>query len=151
MIARKIARLRATAVVIHQGKLLGYHGDDPVSGRRYFFLPGGAVEPDESPMSCAVRETLEETGYEILVSKQTEVKAYYDFFWAHEVYACETYFYRGVILNEQPIQVHDASYHRGVFWLDVREIDEALAYSDAIRDVVLKLLNNHQHDGEGKK
>lgn len=36
---------------------------DPVDGREWWETPGGGVDPDESVVAAAVRETREETGY----------------------------------------------------------------------------------------
>ena len=136
----KIRRRRSTAVVIHKGKILGYHGDDPANGRRYFFLPGGAIEPGEAPAQSAVRETLEETGYAVDVVLESEVLVRYDFNWANNIYDCETYFYRGNVINDKPKTVHDASYHRGICWLELSAIDEALSYSNEILSAVRGLI-----------
>lgn len=58
-------RNRATAVVIRDGKVLLVN-----SGRRpEFMMPGGLIEPGESPESAAVRELFEETG---LTARRTE-------------------------------------------------------------------------------
>lgn len=51
-------RNRATAVVFRDDKVLLVN-----SGRRpEFMMPGGLIEPGESPESAAVRELFEETG-----------------------------------------------------------------------------------------
>ena len=50
-------RDRATAVVIRDGKVLLVLGRGPV-----YMMPGGGVEPGESPAEAAKRELFEETG-----------------------------------------------------------------------------------------
>lgn len=56
-------RERATAVVIRDGMVLLVQGRSE-RWRGTYMMPGGEVEPGESPMSAAARELLEETGLE---------------------------------------------------------------------------------------
>lgn len=53
----------------HEGRLLTVqlHGQDR------WGLPGGGIEPDETPEQAVIRETLEETGLEIRVDELAQV------------------------------------------------------------------------------
>jgi mutator protein MutT len=57
------------AVVEHDGcYLIGTRGpDSPLPG--YAEFPGGKCQPDESAEDCAVRETLEESGLNIIIER----------------------------------------------------------------------------------
>lgn len=45
------------------GRVLLFHGFDPARpGHRYWFTPGGGLDPAESPAAGAIRELAEETG-----------------------------------------------------------------------------------------
>jgi 8-oxo-dGTP pyrophosphatase MutT (NUDIX family) len=51
-------------IVVHDGKLLMVEED--VSGRRVINQPAGHLEPDESLVAAAIRETLEESGWDVV-------------------------------------------------------------------------------------
>lgn len=66
-------RIRASAVVLHNDQILTFFAIDPQSGKEYYFLPGGKVEPGESPVETALRETFEETGYQIRIESSSAI------------------------------------------------------------------------------
>src|SRR5437016_3693264 len=94
-----IPRTRASVVCRRGDELLTVRAADPVTGRQYLFLPGGAVEPGESPAAAAARETLEETGYRVAVEPAGEVVADYCFRWSGKDYDCRTHFFRAVLVD----------------------------------------------------
>lgn len=60
-------RHRACGAVIHQQRILMVrHVHD---GRDYWTLPGGGIEPGETPAMAAEREVLEETGLKVAVDR----------------------------------------------------------------------------------
>ena len=130
-------------MVVHDGKILGFSGEDPTSKKRMFFLPGGGVEEGETPDRTAVREALEETGYAIrLLEKPAPFKNEYPFVWDGVLYHCTTWWYRGVLepAAQKPRDIHDSAYHLGVRWVDASEIETAFDYSEPIKDAVKRLL-----------
>lgn len=56
------------AVVVSEGKLLMIRRREP-EGDLLWALPGGAIEPGETPNDAAVRETVEETGLVVAATK----------------------------------------------------------------------------------
>ncbi len=54
-------------VVVNNGRLLMV--EERVGGRDVFNQPAGHLEPDESIMAAAVRETLEETGWQVKLNE----------------------------------------------------------------------------------
>ena len=56
---------RSCAAIIEKGRILMVR--QTYRGQTFWTLPGGRIEPSESPLQCAIRETKEETGLEIAV------------------------------------------------------------------------------------
>lgn len=134
--------LRASVVIVHNEKLLGFRGVDPSSAKEYFFIPGGKIENHETPPQCATREAFEETGYRVEIDPDSCIDLDYEFQWDGEVIFCTTLFYRGKLLSPfpSPVDVKGQEYNKGVQWIPVSDIDAALSYSSEISEAVRKLL-----------
>ena len=96
--------------------------EDPTTFKRFWSLPGGMIEQGESPESCAVRETFEETGYAIHLTSEG-LKTNYLFRWNKHHYACECHWFLGA-LNEdhEPAVVTDADYLLGTQWIPLPRV-----------------------------
>lgn len=140
--SQKVFRDRASVVVFHNNKILGFHAVDPTSQAPYFFLPGGAVESSESPAEAAARECLEETGYKVRILEETAFERKYDFFWDGRLHACRTVFFIAELDQDwtEPQKVEDASYHHGVDWIEARRANDIFSYNKDILWAVQKLL-----------
>ncbi|MBM3383226.1 MAG: NUDIX hydrolase [Betaproteobacteria bacterium] len=132
----KQVRRRVSVVVVHEDRVLGFYAEDPHNKRRYFFIPGGKIEEGESSAHAAVRETLEETGYQIEILPEPVLERTYDFEWDGQINDCRTTFLCGRLLNPHARVVNDAAYHRGVAWIAVNSIDEVFAYHNDICEPV---------------
>lgn len=60
--------VRATAICLHKGRLLLVKQSFPDMGN-FWSLPGGKVEEGESLSEATIRETKEETGVTIQISR----------------------------------------------------------------------------------
>ena len=84
-------RVLATLVYAIKGDevLLHQRAKDPNKG--LWVVPGGKLEPDESPVECAIREMREETGLEIAIPVlrgiMTEVSPRPDYQWITFIFA----------------------------------------------------------------
>ncbi|MNJ93451.1 tRNA-specific adenosine deaminase [compost metagenome] len=135
-------RERATAVILFNNKILGFKGVDPTTQKEYIFLPGGGLEPQESAIECASRESQEETGYRVRLFPETEVEKKYNFDWDGQLWACRTLFYLGTLDEKwhEPLPIQDAAYNKGVVWVDVKDISKVFNYTPEILAAVQKLL-----------
>jgi 8-oxo-dGTP pyrophosphatase MutT (NUDIX family) len=134
------ARVRTSVVCLHQDKILAFHAEDPISKKKYVFLPGGAIEPDETAPEAAIRETLEETGFQVELSTADSIDKEYVFHWKGEDFDCLTIFYRGYLKSPFQAPVNDADYNKGVAWIPRSEINSAFSYSTEILEAIAELL-----------
>jgi 8-oxo-dGTP diphosphatase len=134
-------RVRSSAVILENGKILTFFAVDPVDGREFHFLPGGKIEPEETAPESAERETLEETGYRVVVDPSSALDKEYHFYWAGETYDVLTIFYRAFLAdsNSKPSIVSDAPYNLGVKWIPLAEIGTIFSYSKEILAAIREL------------
>lgn len=120
------------AVVEHDGGyLIGTRGpDSPLPG--YAEFPGGKCQPDESAEECAVRETLEETGLNVIIERLLLRREF-------------SYPHATVDLHFFLCHPHDVSMvreeHHSFRWLPVREL-ATLKFPEANAPLVAMLMND---------
>jgi tRNA(adenine34) deaminase len=136
------SRVRTSVVLVHNNNILTFFAVDPTDGKEYYFLPGGAIEPDETAVDAAARETLEETGYQVEIFPSQNVDKEYGFHWNGEDFNCLTIFYKARLINpfQSPKKVEDATYNKGVHWIPVKDIDHTFGYNKEILEAVKELL-----------
>ncbi|MCB0405438.1 MAG: NUDIX hydrolase [Bdellovibrionales bacterium] len=133
-----VPRLRASTVCVDGDRLLLVRLRDPKSGKARLFPPGGAVEKGETAAQAAVRETLEETGYSVRVQGPARVDNY-PFVWGGVEYACETHFFRAVLLAPNPTKPVQEPIVVGIEWVPLTGVAAALDFDPNIRESVLAL------------
>ena len=62
---------RACAIIIEEGRILLMHRRK--AGIEYYTVPGGKIEPGETPEQACVREVLEETGLTVEITSEFAV------------------------------------------------------------------------------
>lgn len=135
-------RERASAVCVHQDKLLTVLLRDPVTHTARLFVPGGAIEAGETPAEAAVRETFEETGYRIACLARAPVVARYPFIWAGNAVDVTTHFFAAALCDAAVAAepVSDASYNEGARWISLADVPEQLGFDMNILNAVQQLL-----------
>lgn len=121
-------RRRASAIVIRDQHILTILMEDPHTGEQFHTVPGGGIEEGEHPSVTAERETLEESGYQILVDRGSEMVSRYRFIWAGSSYDCETWWYRGTLTRDDPQEVHDEAYILSARWFRLSEIEKLFSF-----------------------
>ncbi|MBA57702.1 MAG: NUDIX hydrolase [Gammaproteobacteria bacterium] len=92
-------RTRAGLICKNEGSILSIKHRDPRSKKEFWSLPGGGIEKGETPIEAAIRETREETGYEVSCHLGSFTNTY-DFYWNGELYDCETHWFFGELVSE---------------------------------------------------
>ncbi len=82
-------------------------------------LPGGGIDPGESPLLALHREVYEETGYHISPLRRLGVYQRFTFmpeydFWAHKV--CHIYLCRPALKISDPVEENHSA-----LWMDVQD------------------------------
>jgi len=106
------------AVLAREGRLLVTHQQEPVPE---YQLPGGGIDPEESPIAALHREVFEETGWRIAVARRLGAFRRFTFMPEYDLWAekiCTIYLAR-------PVRPHGAPTEPGhtAYWMAP---DEAL-------------------------
>lgn len=96
--------------------LLAIEMEDPLTAKRYWSFPGGGVEEGETPEDCAVRETLEESGYQVALTSNAFTNNY-GFRWNGDTYDCTTHWYMAELTNKTKMAVYDEAFILQSSWL----------------------------------
>jgi len=135
-----VTRERVGVLCVEKKKLLMVRLRDPIAKRSYLFPPGGAIEPGELPEQAAIRETREETGYEVELMPEGRFTLDYPFQWKGKVTQCGTHFFRARLRSTQPGPILDMTDFEGVEWVEVSRLATALDYPGPLREGLLAAL-----------
>src|SRR5512147_884086 len=142
-----IPRVRASAVCVALGHVLVVRLKDPVSNVVFSVVPGGLIEPGETPAEAAVREVREETGVRIAIESDRERVASYPFTWAGTTYDVTTHFFRAgllqpsVVLPELRPEAGLPAYQLSASWVALNCAERELGFHSAIWAATRALLS----------
>lgn len=139
-------RIRAIAVIVHNGNVLLMHRIN--KGREYYVFPGGGVEVGETVERAVVREVQEETSLGVVIEKLLYHHIYDDIDNEQFYYLCR-YISGSPKLGsanelEEMTSRDDNFYHP--LWVKVTNLHEMLLYPLEIRDWFIEDLKNNFRD-----
>ena len=135
-------RKRASAIVIHEQKILTILMRDPHSGDEFHTVPGGGIENGEDPADTAVRETREESGFHSAVDVATKLVTRYPFVWKGSTYNCETWWYRGALSRDTPDPVDDEAYILSARWYPVDNVDTLFSHHPVVLSSIQQMVRD---------
>ena len=135
-------RHRSTVLCIRDSDMLVIELQDPSTKVRFWSLPGGEIEVHETAEDAAVRETLEETGYEVVLDTASRLETRYLFHWDAKDYDCHTTWYLGSPGPKPPQPVDDADFLLRHIWASVEDFATLFREHPDILNPVKTLLRN---------
>ncbi len=132
---------RAVAVIVQNRCLLVIHRQKV--GRDYYVLPGGSVEPGETPEIACVREAQEETGLAVTLKEQL---------WTHNNGGRTEHYFSamvesGTLQLGYPEAERQSPDNRYILeWIDAERLAQINLQPDALHHVVLPYVLRHTPD-----
>ena len=136
-----IERSRTGVFCFNDGKLLAIELEDPTTRKRFWSLPGGAIEKNETIADAAIRETLEETGYRVVLTSNP-FPTRYKFRWNAKIYDCTTHWFSADLASSSVQVVDDADYLLRASWLPWPGSDGLFANNPAYNEAFERFLPN---------
>ena len=133
-----VERRRSCVFCLHESRLLAIELEDPTTRKRFWSLPGGAIETGETASEAAIRETSEETGYQVELTSRG-FSTNYQFRWNCQTYDCKTYWFTAELEPTSPAVVDDATYLLKRQWLPWPKSDFLFSNNPAFNEAFEQL------------
>jgi len=132
-----IYRIRVAAIVLQEQKILLVKHVHPKTGFEWWVPPGGGLEElDKNIHDCAIRETREETGYNIETNEILYIREFVDL--ENCTHNLEIYLKGDVLSGDLSIKNIQGNgpyehYIKEVCWLDKRQVKELIVFPEIIK------------------
>lgn len=130
-------RVRAAAIIVRGDELLLVHHIDPTSGKSYWVPPGGGLEAeDASVIHCAIRETFEESGLRVILSKVAYVAEFQESPSATlhlEIFFLADSYEGEITLTHLPEDQPDFDIIQETRWVHRDELDSLTVYPEELK------------------
>jgi 8-oxo-dGTP diphosphatase len=131
-------RKAARAIVIKDDQLLVMHRNK--FGKEYYTLPGGGIEPNETPEQTVIRELVEETGVVVAIERLVFIENPGAIFGTQYVFLCSYQSGQPVL---HPDSEEAASNRSGQnlytpMWLPVEKLSQVTFMSPKLRQALQK-------------
>lgn len=136
---KQIIKIRAGAIVIHNGCLLLMHRIK--NQKEYYTFPGGTVEDGEDVKTAAVREVLEESS---IIVKPLDLVYHWQVVDEQKVIIKNEYFFACEYISGEPMLSPDAIEHQRInesnfyqpLWMKINQIKDLCLYPLEVRDLL---------------
>lgn len=121
-------RIRATAVVIKDGKVLLIHRKNE---KEFYVFPGGGVEEGETVEQAILRELMEETSITVRINKILEHKIYDDRT-ENYAYLCDYISGEPHLAENSPekIEMKDGVEYYNPVWIDIKDLENLTVWPE---------------------
>ena len=138
-------RIRASAIVLKDNRLLLVKHQHPVTGFEWWVPPGGRLEDGETIYECAKRETYEETGLTVELGEIIYLREFVDLEMARhnlEIFILASTFEGNPTITHLIPEDLDAAYIKEVRFLSQQEMKGLTVFPEILKDVFWKDLNS---------
>jgi len=138
-------RIRASAIVVKDNRLLLVKHQHPVTGFEWWVPPGGRLEDGETIYECAKLETYEETGLTVELGEIIYLREFIDLENARhnlEIFILASAFEGEPAITHLIPEDLDAAYIKEVRFLSQQEMKGLTVFPEILKDVFWQDLNS---------
>lgn len=131
-------RQAVRAIVVKDGQLLVIHRNK--FGKEYYTLPGGGIDPGETPEQAMIRELYEETGISVVLDRLVIVEEAGDPFGVQYMYLC-TYQNGEPVLHPDSEEAQINKLGQNMYtplWLAMSELPAAPFFSEKLKLALIR-------------